>query len=365
METRSRPFVPPHCPRSDCRFHRCAAGWHWVHFGCYHRQAAPQRIQRFLCVACGHTFSTQTFSTTYWLSRPTLLAQVFYRVLACSAFRQIAREARCHANTVMRLVARLGRHCLLFLTLHRPRGPLEEPLVIDGFESFEFSQYTPIHLHLAVGARSHFAYAFTDSELRRKGRMTEPQRRRRAALEHAFGRPAPRAIENDVATLMRIAVLRPQALTVRSDEHPAYPRAFRHLSGYAISHERTSSRARRTPRNPLFPVNLLDLLLRHGSANHKRETIAFSKRRQGAIERAAMLLVWRNYAKRFSERRGGPTPAMRLGHMERPISIEEVLAERLFPGRIELPDLWKRYYRREVPTRRIPHPATHRLKLAF
>jgi hypothetical protein len=38
-----------------------------------------------------------------------------------------------------------------------------------------------------------------------------------------------------------------------------------------------------TAQNPLFPVNLADLLLRHSSANHKRETIAFSKRRQGAM----------------------------------------------------------------------------------
>jgi len=32
----------------------------------------------------------------------------------------------------------------------------------------------------------------------------------------------------------------------------------------------------------------LDLWLRHGSANHKRETIAWSKRRQRAMERLAV-----------------------------------------------------------------------------
>ena len=77
---------------------------------------------------------------------------------------------------------------------------------------------------------------------------------------------------------------------VRSDEHPAYPRALRRLAGYAIRHERTPSVAARTAGNPLFPVNLLDLLLRHNSAHHKRETIAFTKRHQAVIERAALLL---------------------------------------------------------------------------
>ena len=35
---------------------------------------------------------------------------------------------------------------------HRPRGALAEPLVVDGFESFAFSQFYPLHLQLAVGA---------------------------------------------------------------------------------------------------------------------------------------------------------------------------------------------------------------------
>ncbi|MFN8588726.1 MAG: hypothetical protein U0704_13110 [Candidatus Eisenbacteria bacterium] len=43
--------------------------------------------------------------------------------------------------------ARLGRHALLFMAEHRPKGPLDEPLVIDGFESFAYSQYHPLHLN--------------------------------------------------------------------------------------------------------------------------------------------------------------------------------------------------------------------------
>ena len=56
-------------------------------------------------------------------------------------------------------------------------------------------------------------------------------------------------------------------------------------------------------------MNLLDLLIRHSSANHKRETIAFSKRRQSAAERLFVLVVWRNYLKSFSERKRDATPA--------------------------------------------------------
>ena len=164
---------------------------------------------------------------------------------------------------------------------------------------------------------------------------------------------------------MRLAAPSPQPLVIRSDEHPAYPRALRRLTGWSIRHECTPSVAARTPGNPLFPVNLMDLLLRHNSANHKRETIAFSKRHQSVVERAALLLLWRNFTKRFSENHDGGTPAMRLGLRDAPLSWRAVLEARLFPSRIALPAPWEEYYRREVDTPGIANPRRHALRLAF
>jgi transposase-like protein len=364
MPGTNRPFVPPFCPRSACRFHRCTNGWRWIRFGSYRRQCEPRTIPRFRCLHCRATFSSQTFSTSYYLKRPALLEPVAHRLLTCSGYRQIAREARCSPTTVMGLAARLGRHALLFLARHRPEGVLEEPLVVDGFESFAFSQYQPLHLNLALGAKSHFLYAFTFAPLRRKGRMSDRQRKKRARLEARFGRPDPKAIETSMAELVSLAAPTPQALLVRSDEHPAYPRALRRLARYAITHEKTPSLAARTSANPLFPANLADLLLRHNSANHKRETIAFSKRHQSVVERAAWLFAWRNFSKPFSERHGGGTPAMRAGVLRHPLSVRELLRERIFPSRTSLPASWASYYRRLIDTYGIAHPRRHALKLA-
>jgi hypothetical protein len=283
-------------------------------------------------------------------------------LLSCSGYRQIARDLGIGPTTVLRQVARLGRHCLLFHERLRPS--LREPLAVDGFESFEFSQYTPIHLHTAVGADSHFVYGFTDSELRRRGRMTQAQRRRRLLLERRLGRPDPRSIEREMAALVDVVTDPDEPCTIHSDDHPAYPRAIRAVRR-TFEHRVTPSRAARTPRNPLFPVNLLDLLIRHSSANHKRETIAFSKRRQSAIERLWILVVWRNAMKSFSERKRDATPAQRLGLLERRYTVTDVLAERLFPTRIALPARWVPYYWRTTPTRRIPNAVSHRAKFAF
>jgi hypothetical protein len=364
MSSPAAPFVPPFCPRSACRFHRSPDGWRWIRHGAFTRRAAPHRIPRFRCAHCGHTFSSQTFATDYWLKRPDVLAAAAHRLLACSGYRQIAREARCAPTTVMRHSARLGRHALLYLWAHRPRGSLREPLVGDGFESFAHSQYSPCHLNLVVGAASHYGYAFTHSELRRKGRMTTGQKGRRAALEQRHGRPDPKAIERGMALALALAVRGPQPVCFRSDEHDAYPRALKHLPQHRFTHERTSSLEARTAANPLFPVNRLDLLLRHNSANHKRETIAFSKRHQAVVERAAWLIVWQNFTKPFSERRNLGTPAMRLGIREHPVPLREILRWRLFPRRVELPAEWARYYRGEVATRYLRNERRHRLKLA-
>jgi transposase-like protein len=361
------PFVPPFCPRTACRHHLSSHGWRWHRHGHFTSASSPGRIPRFRCGSCGHTFSSQTFSTTYWLRRPELLAQVFHRLNACSGYRQIARgldARRCAHTTVLRHASRLGRHALLYLWQHRPRGPIPEPLVSDGFESFAYSQYLPLHLNLVVGAHSHFCYAFTHCELRRKGRMRPAQKRRRAGLEARYGRPDPRAIERAMAAALRLAVPEPQAFVWRTDEHDAYPRARRRLLGYDITHERTSSLEARTPGNPLFPVNLKDLLLRHNGAQHKRETIAFSKRHQSTVERAAILFAWLDYMKPFSERHGGGTPAMRLGIQARPVTMREFLRWRLFPERVRLPEPWRGYYAGEVVTRCLRNEKRHRLKLA-
>jgi len=353
-------FRPPFCPRPTCDFHRDPRGWRFVRWGSYIRTCPRVRaIARFRCSHCRRTFSEQTFRTAYWLRRTELLLTIAERSVAGSGLRQIARSLACSPSTVLTHLGRLGRHALLFLERHRPRGPLREPLVADGFESFAYSQFYPLHLNLAVGADSHFLYGFTESELRRKGRMTAKQKLQRAREEARFGRPDPRAIEQGMRELAEIVVPAGGEAVFRTDEHRAYPRALTTVRDRAIRLEVTSSKQARTPKNPLFPVNRQDLMLRHCGANHRRETIAFSKTRAGVIERAAIQLVWMNFVKAVSEKRPGVTPAMRLGRSAAPMTVRQIWSRRLFRSRMALPKVWTRYYERRVRTRRIPHAKTH------
>jgi hypothetical protein len=338
--------------------------WRYVRRGFFVRPNDGQRVQRFRCDTCRRSFSTQTFQVGYWLKRPDLLSPVFHRLQGGSGYRQIAREFGISPQTVLGLAARLGRHCLLYFQKHRPPG-ITEPVALDSFQSFEYSQDHPTLFHLVTGSASHFTYGFTESELRRSGRKTKAQKLRCARIERQFGRPDPRATRKDVEAVLGIVAPRAQRLELHTDEHQEYPRAIRNVPHLTVEHRTISSRAARTSRNPLFPVNLLDLLIRHSGANHKRETIAFSKRRQSACERLWCFLVWRNWIKSFSERKRDGTPAMRLGLTARAVCFSELVKQRLFPAHRPLPERWQVYYRRATPTRRLPRIAEHRLTYAF
>ena len=365
MSRSTGPAGPPFCPNPACPHHHDTDDWRWKKIGFYRRQRPPRNVQRYLCLRCRRAFSAQTFSVTYWLKRPELLPIVFRRVLSCSSYRQIALELAVSPSTTLRHSERLGRHCLLFQQLFRPAARLQEPLVIDGFESFEFSQYHPCHFNLAVGQHSHFFYAFTDAELRRKGTMTPYQRQRRGELEGRHGRPDPQAIEKEVAALLGLVPAGPGETILHSDDHRAYPRALRRLPERRFRHRVTSSTARRDARHPLFAVNWLELHIRHGSSNPKRETIAFSKRRQNAAEKLAILQVWRNFMRPLTMKRKQPPPGVRLGLLARALTVAEVLGGRLFPTRVRLPERLAVYYRRATVTRMIPAGRTHDLVYAF
>jgi hypothetical protein len=357
-------WQPPFCPNPNCRYHRDFAGdWPWKRHGCYWRQRRPHRIQRYQCRACRRSFSTQTFSTSYWLKRPDVLPQLFMKTVGAMANRQIARELAVAPSTVDRQLERLGRHCLLVHQELLDRCRVDGPVAVDGFESFEYSQYFPFHHNLAVEVATSFGLGFTTSPLRRKGRMRPDQKRRRADLETALGRPDPKAVEKGMRDLLQIVAKLGNGLQLRSDEHPAYPRAVRGLGG-AVEHRVTSSTERRDTHNPLFEVNLLDLLIRHSSANHRRETIAWSKRRNGSSLRLAILLVWRNLVKRRWEKGPPVSPAMLKELVDHLLSVTELLAVRRFPSQIALAPPWARIYAGDDKTPALGANRVHRLTYA-
>ncbi len=373
-------FTPEHCPWPECPEHtRTRPGYRFRPRGFFPTKRR-ERVRRFRCSTCGRSFSQQSFSTTYYFKRPELLIPIAKALVSCSAHRQVARAAGCAHSTAARITARIGRHGLLLLAaaLRALEGKLHEPVVFDHMEAFELTQDFPFGIATPVGRRSWFTYALDPAPHGRGGRLT-PWQRERLALRPKRTRfggylgSATRVID-------RLLPLVPEGkkLDLVHDGHEDYARAVARHPG------RECIRVRRYPNPPrgpkgsarsreaivrdreLKPVDALHALIRHSSAAHKRETIAFGRRLNAVLERLYLFVMWRNFIKGMSEKKPDrTTPAMRLGLAEEPWSWERMFSRRRFPARETLTEVERRLYRRDWTTPVLPQNARHRLKHAY
>ena len=326
------------------------------------------------------TFSTQTFSTTYYLKRRELLLPVAAGLQAGSAHRQLARSLRCAPSTVTRLSARLGRHALLFHVLALSNlNSLDESVVFDHMEVFARSQDYPFGIATPVGSRSWFAYGLDPAPHARTGRMSPAQKERLRTLPRQDYRGGYRAsVRRTVDILLAISsapastaapvcggaensqAIPAPAIQLISDGHEDYRRvleskSYRNRVEHKIhpNPKRGPKGSRRSSRavirdRAMFPNDQFHSFVRHSVAHHRRETIAFGRRLNALMERMFLMVVWKNFVKGVSERKPDPTtPAMRKGLADEPWKWPRVLAQRIFPDRTNVPEFWLEIYRRE------------------
>ena len=298
-------FQPHFCPWRGCPEHaRSAPGFRFRRHGFY-ATVRRWRIPRFKCLTCRRSFSRQSFAVSYYCKRPELLVPVAAGLVAGSAHRQIARSTGCAPSTVGRMAARLGRHAILLLARARSEllGTVEEPFVLDHFETFESTQDYPFGVGTLVGSRTWFVYDLDPAPHGRTGRITEAQRLRLAE------RPRRRRYGGYLGSSRRVverllALARPGApVCLRGDGHDAYDRAAAEPPArHRVRLERYPNPPRGpkgSPRSPearlrdarLFPVDLLHKMARHSLAHHRRETIAFGRRLNAVMERLFLMAI--------------------------------------------------------------------------
>ena len=369
-------FRPPFCPWPACSQHRRRTrGFRFRHHGSY----ATQRrvVPRFLCLACHRTFSRQTFSTSYYLKRPELLLSLAAALQAGSALRQIARSLLCAPSTATGLAARLGRHALLLQAraLAHLRRRLAESVVLDHFETFEFTQDYPFGVATTVGSSSWFVYGLDPAPHGRTGRLSPAQHRRLMRRPPRSSHGGYRGSTRRTLSTLLPLVPEGQHLDLIGDGHPAYDAIAGHHPRVRLQRFPNPSRGPQgSPRSQealdrdraMFPSDLLHALLRHTVAHHRRETIAFGRRLNALIERLFLTAVWRNFVKRRSERRPvHETPAMWVGLASERWGWRRVLSRRLFPHRESLTPVERELYRRAWTTPLFSRNTTHALRHAY
>lgn len=300
---------PEFCPNSSCRFHdrSTAACYQWyIRYGSFHTRCRGT-IQRFRCTSCAKTCSTQTFSVHYWSHSTNDLVWLLEHLYSCSGLRQIARYAGVTHRVIQNRIRRLARGALAVMDLALDELELSEDLAMDGFESYTGSQYHPNNITHITGSRSQFIYAAVHTLLRRKGAMSERQRRIRSLIDSVW-RPA-RSVRSDCTALLGdlcsaidSACRRLGSLRLATDKHRAYPAALaavealqRQLHSGRLEHHCTSSRAARTTANALFAVNYVDREIRKNMSEHVRETVRQGREVNSQMERMAIFMVVHNF----------------------------------------------------------------------
>ena len=367
-------WAPPHCPNDDCPSNTDSdTEWRFKRNGKKVRVSDGLRYQQFTCKICGVYFSSRTFCGDYWLKRRDAYKQIMTLSANGMCNRQIARHLKVSPSTVDRHVERIGRQCLLFHAEVMKDYTPPKTIVVDGFQTYELSKYFPCDFNVAVAKDEGFFLWFTDSPLRRSGKHTEYQKKRRAELEAKFGRPDPQAVRKDMQELLEVVALGGRGIQLISDEHLSYPPAVRAVNQMSVAmhgikaivhHERIPSKLFRDRNNKMWEVNLLDGLIRHSEANHKRKTWASAKRRNMAALRLVIYLVCRNYLWPRWAKSCKKTPAMFMGLMDRALEVEEILGQRLFIGKVGLKGRWAEYYWGEVETPALGVNRRHSLKKA-
>lgn len=289
------------CPRIGCLNHRPDAGssHHWYRpFGHYHTRAFGT-VQRYRCLSCKKTFSDQTFSLNYYLKKNTDF-RAFARALNSRASDLFcARHFGYSSASVQTRVDRLARNGMFMHARVRHTLGLHEPLVADGLESYTAAKYFPNNINVLIGKDSEYVYAYNLCHFKRKGRMSEEQKRKAAKLYEGkcFIANEMQSRFTELLHTIKPLLHRRSAETVElhTDENPAYVAAVREVEG--LKQLRTSSRSVRDRSNPLFAVNYFDRLIRKDLVNHRRKSICFARDDRNMMSRFAWYVCAHNYFK--------------------------------------------------------------------
>ncbi|HYV86251.1 MAG TPA: hypothetical protein VFB49_10085 [Patescibacteria group bacterium] len=286
-------------------------------------------MPRYRCRSCGRRFSRQSFRADWRQKKPYLNATLLHLMVSCVGQRQAARALRVARRTIERRTRWMAVHARAFHEQRLDGARLEGPFQLDELESFEANRYQPVTVPVLIDRRTLFIVATAVGPLRRKGRMTSLQRRRREEHEAVHGRRpthSARAVRSVLEHLRPLTARHQVAL--ETDRKPLYGYLGSRVFGSRLRWRTHSASARRDRANPLFPINHTNARLRHFLARLRRRTWCVSKRRgalQGHLHVAAL---WSNWCRGITNRTT-ITPAQALGLAPRPYRAEELLAWRL------------------------------------
>jgi hypothetical protein len=301
LQLRDDDFVPPRCPREECPAHQLGTPFPWTHRGTFYRKVDGLDVQRFQCLTCRRSFSTQTFRTDYRLRRPETVLPNFVAANSKTTLRKMGRNYELNRSHVARRQILLATHARRFhehrLQLAQARGGLGSRFQFDELESYEqHRKLKPLTGCVAIEVETGFI-VHTDVETLparkplKKGE--EAALKRIEAVEGVRRSGSRQAVQRTVEALGRFA--RAGEVKVTTDKKSSYRTALEREFGDRLKHTRIDGRRERGNRNPLFPINHTLARLRDLVSRLVRQTWAAAKKRERLADHIAITTGFRNY----------------------------------------------------------------------
>lgn len=304
-------LIPPFCPYKACANHMKPERPDWWRKSGFHATKAFGQVQRYQCLDCGRTFSTQTFSTHYYAKRIVDYRALERRCASSMSVRGLSRDLRCSCGTIQNRLYRISQQGIALHAALRPLADPTEEVCFDGLVSFDRSQYYPNDIGISITKTSRFVLGLSHATTRRSGAMSPLQKDRKQRL-YRFNVFEEQAVERSLAEhLDMILIERPQGydppLTLITDMKTAYVTAIEYHplnrgqdETHRMVHEQVSSKRPRTFTNPLFASNYYDREVRKDQAHHRRETVCFAKEPSNGMTRLYVHMVYHNYEKVYN-----------------------------------------------------------------
>ena len=338
-------FQPPYCPYRHCTYHQDPPSGFCVRSGTYHPLCRPHPVQRYRCKGCRRSFSRQTFRADYRDHKPHLNARLVELAASGVGIRQSSRTVGLSLRCTELKLRKIGRH-LRRLNLNL-RGQLPERacLHFDELETYEGERSTrPLTLPILVESESRFIIWAESETIRPRGRMTARRRERIALSEEVYGPRRDRSRRACLRVLKRGAEIseRLASVILDTDEKSTYPGLAAEAFGEdRLEHRRTNSRVVRDTRNPLFPINHEEAIVRDLSGRLRRESWLVSKHRRYLDIAIHIHIAYRNLVRRRFNRDFG-SPARFLGFLPRRLTIHELLSWTQIYGRRSIHPICRR-----------------------
>lgn len=354
------------CPNPLCKLHLRAPFPDWFVPVGFHPTKAFGPIPRFRCKICKKTFSTQTFSLDYYAKRIVDYRDLLSRHGSSESVRALSRNLGVSCGTVLNRFDRLSRQGIALHSHLRSFADPNEPVCVDGFVSFDVSQYFPNEITISTTSHSRFILDVSHATRKRSGTMTQRQKARAAILypNVVFERAAIGRTFRDILDCLDAdrGTRNGWPMILITDEKKEYRQElfkhplFRNQDGqHRIVHLPIHSELPRTYRNPLFASNYIDREIRKDQANHHRESVCFTRNVSNGMSRLICYLVQHNYRKRFQIKGSvmndgvhGVAAGIPRTHVEQ--ELKRMFTERAFRTRVCLTNTLKRIWEKSYRT---------------